>query len=60
MHPEKTINYLCPKCQTEELIPQEAIDYLDSVDMERALVGPPSFRCELCGYPYMLPKIKQT
>ena len=56
MQQQKTIKYICSKCHAEELIPQEVIDYFDSIDLERALVGPPSFQCERCSYPYMLPK----
>lgn len=53
-HPH--VKYICSKCHAEELIPQNVIDYFDAVDPERKLVGPPSFRCEKCGYPYMLPE----
>lgn len=38
------------------MIPQDAIDLVDTLDPERCLIGPPSFRCEKCGYPYMLPE----
>lgn len=48
--------YVCPQCHTEEIIPQEAINYVNAMDPERCLIGPPSFLCEKCGYPYMMPK----
>jgi len=55
----KNVKYICSKCNTEELIPQDIIDYFDAIDPERRLVGPPSFKCENCGYLYMLPKQPQ-
>ncbi len=56
MNQKSSVNYLCPKCLTEELIPQEVIDFFDKNDPQRVPIGPPSFQCERCGYPYMLPK----
>ena len=50
------IKYICPKCHAEEMIPQEALEYFDAIDPERMLVGPPTFRCEKCDYPYMQPE----
>ena len=50
------VKYLCPQCHTEEIIPQEAIDHVDAMDPERCSLGPPSFLCESCGYPYMMPE----
>ena len=50
------IKYICPKCQAEETIPQDVLEYFDTVDPERLLYGPSCFRCEKCGYPYMQPE----
>ena len=53
---EKTVNYICTQCKTEELIPQSVIDFFNSVDPDPLFDRPPSFRCEKCGHPYMVPK----
>ena len=50
------VRYKCPQCHIEEIIPQDAIHYVNAIDPERCLIGPPSFRCERCGHPYMMPK----
>lgn len=56
MKNQNGVNYVCPQCHTEEIIPQDAIDYVNAIDPERCLIGPPSFLCEKCGYPYMMPE----
>jgi len=50
------IKYVCPKCNTSEFIAQDVIDFFDTIDPDRALIGPPAFQCETCGYLYMLPE----
>ena len=50
------LKYLCPQCKTEEIIPFDVIEYFDAIDPERLLVGPPTFKCEKCGYDYMKPE----
>ncbi len=56
MRRKNSVKYVCPKCHTKERIPQEAIDLVNALDPERSLFGPPSFRCERCGYLYMMPE----
>ena len=50
------VKYICPECKTEEMIPQDVLEYFDATDPERLLVGPPTFKCEKCGHPYMQPE----
>lgn len=52
----KSVDYICPKCQTEEPIPQSVIDFFNSADPDPLFDRQPSFRCENCAYPYMIPK----
>lgn len=56
MKKRRGVKYVCPQCHIEEIIPQDAIDYVNLIDPERCLIGPPSFRCEKCGHPYMMPE----
>ena len=49
------IKYICTKCHIEEFIPQDIIDFFDTIDPERALLTPAAFQCETCGSP-MLPE----
>ena len=53
---EKIVKYICTKCLTEEDIPQSIISYFHAVDPDPLFNRPPSFSCEKCGYPYMVPK----
>jgi predicted RNA-binding Zn-ribbon protein involved in translation (DUF1610 family) len=47
---ENGIKYICPRCQVEEIIPFEVVEYFDTIDPERLLMGSATFRCEKCGY----------
>lgn len=53
---EKTVKYICTKCLTEENIPQSVISYFHAIDPDPLFNRPPSFSCENCGHPYMVPK----
>ena len=53
---KKTVKYICTKCLTEENIPQSVISYFHAIDPDPLFNRPPSFSCENCGHPYMVPK----
>ena len=53
---EKTVRYICSKCNAQEDIPYSIISYFHAVDPDPLFNRPPSFSCEKCGYPYMVPK----
>lgn len=53
---EKTIKYICPQCQAEEDVPQSVIDFFNAADPDPLFKRPPSFQCENCDNPYMVPK----
>ena len=42
------LKYICPNCNTEEVIPYEALEYFDDTNPQQLLHGPHMFRCEKC------------
>ena len=45
---KKGVNYICPDCGAEEIIPYEVLEDFDMMYPEELLKGPHQFRCEKC------------
>lgn len=52
----KGLNYICPKCRAEEIIPYEVLEDFDMMYPEEMLNGPHQFRCEKCRERIMQPE----
>ena len=53
---EKGLNYICPNCGAEEIIPCEVLENFDMMCPEELLHGPHQFRCEKCEEGIMQPE----
>ena len=53
---KKGVNYICPDCGAEEIIPYEVLEDFDMMYPEELLKGPHQFRCEKCKKGVMQPE----